>query len=144
MKNRILSIILAVTILVGVSVPVSAKQPETSYVYTCIEGQPTPRYTYTSMVIASISLDGQLATCSAGVEVYNDRNFSYVMSIQQSANGYSWKTLKSWSGTGTGIGAMGKQYYCTKGYHYRVVVTSTVNAEGNIENVTAESPSEYC
>lgn len=66
------------------------------------------------------------------------------MSIQQSTDGVSWKTLKTWNGTGTGNETMGKQYYVEKGYHYRTVVTSTVKADGITENVTSESPSEYC
>lgn len=140
MKKRIISILLAMAIMVGFSIPVSAA----SYTHISIMGQPTPRYTYTSMVIASIKMDGNFATCSAGVEVYDNRDFSYTMSIQQSANGYSWKALKSWNATGTGDAILGKQYYCTSGYYYRVVVTSTVKADGKTENVTAESPSEYC
>lgn len=93
----------------------------------------SPQYVEIVSVLASLSIDESgLATChctSSADPV--GRTITLKMELQQKQSS-TWKTIKTWSVTGTSPRSLTKTYAVKEGYDYRVSATVTVfDGNGN-------------
>ena len=94
-----------------------------------------------SATLESISLAGR-ATCSSLVSILDATcSVTITAELQQSGDGTSWDTIKTWSSSGNRTAETAGYWYVDKGYGYRVLATATVyNSSGNIvETASATS-----
>lgn len=81
------------------------------------------RYFYAELVIS----DSGYAKSSCGVRLRDPSGtVSLTMELQQSGNGTTWSTIKSWDASGVGSATLEKGWYVLSGYSYRVKATADV------------------
>lgn len=99
-----------------------------------------PYYVGTSGIGCSLSISSGKATCKGYVYLYSGYTSSLTLNLQKYSDG-SWKTLKTWTGSGNSIE---KPYYVSSGYQYRVTFTAKVyNSSGTlVDNITRTSPTK--
>ena len=95
-----------------------------------------PRYVKIQSLSAdlqSISLAGR-ATCNSSVIVPDAAcSVTIIAELQQSSDGNTWDTIKTWSDSGCYAAETDGYWYVDKGYEYRVLATATVyNSSGDI------------
>ena len=129
--HTVIALLLAVCFVGGVSAPSFAAMPEDT-VQPCIVGA--------SGVDAglSISSSGQ-ATCVGRVSLRSGYKASLTLYLQKSSDGKTWKTQKTWTGSGS---AISKTQYVSSGYKYRTRLTAKIyNSSGTlVDTATATSP----
>ena len=134
--KRIISILAVCTLVVALAVPVAAES------YSSIQ----PRYTYVSSVRATLSIDTSsgIATCTGGVVAKDVQPVEVVVSLQKDMGTY-WKTIKSWSGTGTMSTEITNRYAVASDNTYRVYVAGYVYDSDNnlLESATATHEVDY-
>lgn len=134
--KRITSILVICTLLIALAIPVSAES------YPSVQ----PRYTYVSSVRASLSINTTtgIATCTGGVVAKNLQPVEVVVSLQKDMGTY-WKTLTSWSGTGTMDIQITNNYAVASDNLYRVYVAGYVYDSNNnlLESATATHEVNY-
>ena len=115
--KRIITILVALTLLIALALPVSAQSNQ--YVQ--------PRYTYVSDVHASLSINTStgIATCTGGVSAKDFQPVEVVVYLQQDMGSY-WKTIASWTGTGTMDIEITNRYAVYSGETYRVFAAGYV------------------
>lgn len=115
--KRVISLIIAIVTLCVLLVPASAavRDPvELQYEHT--------RYVY---AVLSINNTTGLATCGGDVCAKDFNPVEVVVQLQQLKDGV-WRTLQTWTNTGTRYTEQTGIYYVMKGYVYRTKVTSFV------------------
>lgn len=132
--KKVISTILAVMTLCALAVPASAA------VVDPIE----PQYDHTSSLYAVISIDENgLATCGGDVTAKKWTPVKVVVQLQQLKDG-EWKTLESWSNTGTFCTEQTGYLYVWKGYYYRTKVTGFIYDEnGRIIESASGTDQQY-
>src|SRR5699024_809805 len=81
------------------------------------------RYFYAELIIS----DSGYAKSSCGVRLRDPSGtVSLTMELQQSGNGTTWSTIKSWDASGVGSATLEKGWYVLSGYSYRVKATADV------------------
>lgn len=85
-----------------------------------------------------LSISSGVATCKGTVNLKSNYSANLTMKLQRSANGTSWTTLQTWSGTGT---SLTKSRSISSGYKYRCTFNIKVyNSSGTlVDNITATS-----
>lgn len=99
---------------------------------------------YTGFTALSVSIDITSDGCSTPYGcVYLRSGYTADMTLvlQRSSNGYSWSSVKEWTGSGSGMFTLDKEYYVTSGYDYRTKCTVMVYDSSNnlVDNVTKYS-----
>lgn len=109
--KRIVPILIVLTLLIALALPVSAES------YPSVQ----PRYTYINSVYAELSINTTtgITTCTGGVTAKSVRPVEVVVYLQQDMGTY-WKTIESWSGTGTMDIEITNRYAVASGETYRV------------------------
>ena len=103
-----------------------------------------PRYVKISILsseLLGISLAGR-ATCCGSVSLWDSScKATLYVELQQSDDGDSWTTIKSWSDSGYGDVIIEEYWYVDSGYQYRVLTTAIVysGTGAYIETEMAES-----
>lgn len=109
-------------------------------VWAAEEGTISPRYNGIRHVTAQIGINEStgMATCEGEVSVYYAMPAELLIQLQVYKDG-RWKTLMSWSATGTGSVSMTKYYTVESGYEYRAYVTGYLNDDMDLplESATA-------
>lgn len=142
MKRRILSLLALILILSSVlAIPASADNTVGSETASV-----TPRYVNIHIFTASCGVNSSGKAASyAFVETANSSYTIYLnMGLQRYEDGY-WKTIKTWSTSGTGEAEMDKGWYVLSGYYYRTAATATVYTSGGtyVESTDIYSQSDY-
>ena len=123
--RRILSMILVILIAVFSVTPVYAVD-RTSSVNT--QEIITPMFTHIWILTPGLAINSSGKATSLGdVTIYND-SYSTVLTVQlQKSSGSYWSTIKTWTGSGTGITGVliEEDYYVVRGT-YRVCATAKV------------------
>ena len=136
MKKKALCILLTLIVLLSVTAPAVAATPETVQ----------PYYTYVKSLDADLTISSNgIATCSGGVASTSALSVKAVCELQVYKQG-EWKTLKSWSDTGTATAdILDKQYTVETGYMYRVLTTGYVysTSGSTLETATATDVCGY-
>lgn len=116
--KRITTVFLLAALVLSMGIPVSAQRPDTTV---------TPYYTHVNSVYACISINPTwgIATCSGRVSAQSVTPVKVNVYLQQDTGTY-WKTLKSWSATGTWQADLQRDYAVARGYKYRVLVVGYV------------------
>lgn len=95
----------------------------------------SPYYSDTSIIGASLSIDGGVASCDGLVSPNSSTKIATVsVRLQRLVDG-RWRQLASWSETASAgsTAAAGGRKSVSKGYSYRVMVYGTVkDADGNV------------
>lgn len=132
--QRALGLAIAFLVLVSSALAANAAQPR----YVKIQSL--------SADLQSISLAGR-ATCNSSVIVYDAAcSVTITAELQQSGDGASWDTIKTWSSSGNRTVEIDGYWYVDQGYEYRVLATATVyDSSGNIVETasTTSSVREY-
>lgn len=134
--KRITAFLLTVILLFSLALPASAAVKETVQ----------PRYTYINSVYASLSINEStgVTTCTGSVSAKNTYPVKVAVYLQQDMGTY-WKTVKSWSASGTWSVSLTENHAVYDGYTYRVTVTGYVyDSDGNImESATGTHTVDY-
>lgn len=128
MKKRI-SICLTILIVILLAVPAYAAETSS---YTT-ESVVSPQFTYIWQMSAGLGINSSgKAHCSGSVDVASIYTSHLTVSLQKNTDG-SWATIKSWTGTGAGLGLIVEgDYYVSQGT-YRVCTTAKVyNSSGTL------------
>lgn len=98
------------------------------------EGTIGARYTHTSSIVASLSINGGSAKASGKITPENSEATSILVRLQKETNPGEWTTIATWSGTkASGRSEAGGSKSVTSGYNYRVYVTGKVyDSSGNV------------
>ena len=143
MKRRTPLLILVITILSSLLlVPVHAADTVT----TESETTTTPRYVNISSFYATCSVNSNgKALCYALVDTANSTYTIYLNITLQRYEDGEWSSVKTWSGSGTGVAELNKSRYVTSGHYYRTAATATVYTSGGsyVESATIYSQSDY-
>lgn len=91
----------------------------------------TPFYTYISIIGAGLNIVGSTAYCSGDVATSSSYDVSISMTLSRKS-GSIWITIKSWSGSGSGLtgASLNKPYTLSVSGEYRVFVTGRVLDNG--------------
>ena len=94
-----------------------------------------PYYTGAINERRTLSISSGKATCKGYLTLRSGYTASLTLKLQQSNNGSSWTTLKTWTATGRIIS---KSYYVSSEYKYRATFNIKVyNSEGTlVDNFT--------
>lgn len=93
-------------------------------------------YSLTSSITASLSISGGVATCAGQVSAINyGSSCSVTARLQQKQANGTWKTIKTWSSSGTNHASAGGTYTVSHG-SYKVKATATTTYNGDSETVT--------
>lgn len=116
--KRITTVFLLIAMVLSIGISVSAQGQDTTV---------TPYYTHVNSVYACISINPTwgIATCSGRVSAQSVTPVKVNVYLQQDTGTY-WKTLKSWSATGTWQADLQRDYAVARGYKYRVLVVGYV------------------
>lgn len=123
--KRIIPLILVFTILLSLSIPVSA----------AVKDEVMPLYNEIDTVSAGLTINKTLGitTCTGRVTAKELVPVKVVVSLQVYKEG-RWQTLQSWSETGTLTASTTHKYAVYSGYQYRVYTIGYVyNSEGVIQ-----------
>lgn len=102
------------------------------------------RYSLTSSITASLSISGGKAHVAGNVSAkYTTANCSIKVKLQKKGYDGVWRTLKSWSSSGTWSASAGGDFAVTSG-SYRTCVTATVTYNGQSEHPYAYSGTKTC
>lgn len=128
--KRIISFLVVCTLLTALAIPVAAES------FSSVQ----PRYTYVSSVRATLSINTTtgITTCTGGIVAKNVQPVKVVVSLQKDMGTY-WKTITSWSGTGTMSTEITNRYAVASGNTYRVYTAGYVYDSNNnlLESATA-------
>lgn len=115
--KKIMSLLLAIVTMCVLLVPASA----------AVKDPVEPQYEHTRYLYAVISIDQNtgLATCGGDVCAKGWNPVKVVVQLQQLKDGV-WRTLQTWTNTGTMYTEQTGHYYVMHGYVYRTKVTSFV------------------
>lgn len=115
--KRITLFIVLIAVFIGMAVPVFAAQGDTLQ----------PLYHSISSLQVGIDIDESTGIAYAGgsVNAYYQVPVEICTQLQVYKNG-QWKTLMSWSNSGTGIAYAGGEWPVESGYNYRTRVTGSV------------------
>lgn len=121
--KKIISIILAVLTVCVLATPAlaAAKDPV------------DPQYQHITSLYATINIDSTgLATCSGAIRAREVTPVEIVVQLQQYKDGI-WRTLQTWTNSGSFYASEVGYYYVMKGYTYRTKVTGFIyDANGMI------------
>lgn len=93
-------------------------------------------YSLTSSITASLGISGGVASCSGEVSAINyGSSCSITARLQKKQTNGTWKTIKTWSSSGTNHAYAGGTYTVSSG-SYRVKATATITYNGESETVT--------
>ena len=86
-----------------------------------------PLYNNISSITVGLAIDEStdIASASGSVSAYYQVPVEVLVQLQVYKNG-QWKTLMSWSNSGTGAAYAGGQYVVEPGYNYRTRVTGSI------------------
>ena len=86
-----------------------------------------PLYNNIESIVVGLGIDEEngLAYCAGEVEAYYNVPVEVLVQLQVYKNG-TWKTLMSWSDTGTGYAQVDQIYSVDSGYNYKVKVTGYI------------------
>lgn len=140
MKKKLYQLIAAMLVIFCV---VSTEIPTAS----AAVAPPSAELQYTGFSTVAFALNINIvgkANCYSYVSVNPGYTAKLTMTLQQSTNGLSWKSLKSWSTSGTPDLELEKNWYILSGYVYREkVVVTAYNSSGKAVYTTTEySPTQ--
>ena len=93
-------------------------------------------YSLTSSITASLSINGGIATCLGDVSaIHAGSSCSVSARLQKQQTNGTWKTIKTWSSSGTNHASAGGTHTVSSG-SYRVKATATITYNGESETVT--------
>lgn len=93
-------------------------------------------YSLTSIIAASLNISSGVATCGGQVSAINyGSSCSVTARLQQKQANGTWKTIKTWSSSGTNHASTGGTYTVSHG-SYRVKATATTTYNGDSETVS--------
>lgn len=122
--KKIASVAVILIMLVSLTIPAYAVDLST----TSSSGIISPQFTSIGQMSAGLNIDSSgKAQCSGTVTPSNNTYKSYLtVSLQQSTSG-GWTTIKSWSGSGTGVAGVSlcNYWYVVNGT-YRVCSTASI------------------
>ena len=102
------------------------------------------RYSLTSSISAGLSISGSTAHATGNISAkYTTANCSIKVKLQKKGSDGVWRTLKSWSSSGTWSASAGGDYSVTPG-SYRTCVTATVTYNGQSEHPFKYSGTRTC
>lgn len=133
MKKHALTLFLCLLLLVSPLIPTAAATMQDEGIqlhYTRIWGID---------VGLNISLSGRADCYSQVVLDDTSDTAELTMELQRSNGGNSWRTIKTWSTSGSDTVTLDKDWYVTAGYTYRVYATVNVyTASGNLAETESE------
>lgn len=122
--KKIVNALVIVTLLFSLTIPVYAVNSEVS----SSSGIVSPQFIAIGQMSATLNINSSgKAQCGGTVNPSNNSYTSYLtVSLQQSTSG-GWTTIKSWSGSGTGVAGVNlcNYWYVINGT-YRVRTTASV------------------
>lgn len=132
MKKRIallITLLMVASVCIGVNIPTQAAN---------MMDQAEPYYVGIADVSCTLGITSGKATCSGNISLRSGYSASLTLKLQQSKDGSSWSTLKTWTATGSRIS---KSYYVSSGYKYRATFNVKVyNSSGTlVDNLTKTS-----
>lgn len=93
-------------------------------------------YTLTNIISASLGISGGIATCSGQTSaIYFGSSCSVSARLQKQQTNGTWKTIKTWSSSGTNHASAGGTHTVSSG-SYRVKATATITYNGESETAT--------
>lgn len=101
--RKLIALLVTFIVILGISATGFASQPQdTKPIYRFASSAPmiTPCYTYTSSIIANLTISGNTANCSGTVDPYSSYNATISVTLYKK-NGNRWIYLASWSGSST-------------------------------------------
>lgn len=109
-------------------------------------GEIVPMYDHTSLISASLSISGGVATCQGLVRPLSNQGKASIVVRLQRKNSTGWTTIDSWNGTASGFGrtalAEGTKAV-SSGYTYRVAAIGTIrDSAGAVLETTSDYSSE--
>ncbi len=138
MKTKIVSLVLALTLMFTFSVPAFAKTASsgTSDIHVM--------FTNTDDVSSIISFDGNCANCGAIVDAKTGTTKIVVTGVLKKVTASGTTTVKSWTSTVYGETLyLDKYWYVTSGYEYEFEVLAKVYRSGTVEAISVTN-SAYC
>ncbi len=142
MKNKLLVFIYSTSIVISsiLSVPVNASVISN---LSAVEGN--PRFNYIRQARAFLNInDNGIATVQGQLSASSCDSVDITIKLQQYVSG-SWKTISTWTETGSTRCSLEKKKAVSSGYSYRVEVVGNVyNANGKVlESHTMHSVTKY-
>lgn len=114
--KRLSALLLVVVSVLFMVIPANATEAEVIQ----------PRYENIARIGAGCSIDGNgIATCVGSVKTYKALNVKVVCSLQR-LEGSTWRTIKSWTETGTMAVLISQNWAVMSGYEYRSYVVAYV------------------
>ncbi len=102
------------------------------------------RYNLTSSITASLSISGGKAHVAGNISaMYTTANCSIKVKLQKKGSDGVWRSVKSWSSSGTWSASAGGNYSVSSG-SYRTCVTATVTYNGQSEHPFKYSGTRTC
>lgn len=97
-----------------------------------------PYYVGVTKTTCALDIVSGKAVCEAIVILRSNYSVSLTLKLQQSTNGTSWTTLKTWT---TNASQIQKSYYVSSGYYYRTTLNvKAYNSKGTlVDNFTVAS-----
>lgn len=106
--------------------------------------EPIDEYTLTTSIGASLSISGGTARVAGMVGAkYNGSNCSIKVSLQKKGSDGVWRSVKSWTSSGTSSASAGGNYSVSSG-SYRTCVTATITYNGESEHPYKYSATRTC
>lgn len=133
MLKRILSLVMCLVLMCGMSIAVSAENSQ---------NQVQPRYSYTNTIGATLSNSSGKALCVGDVNGYPGTTTKIVltMTLQKKTLLLFWSTEQEWTTTVSSYKAALSKTVSVDSGTYRVKVEAKVYAGSNYENVDCTSP----
>lgn len=133
MLKRILSIVMCLVLMCGMTIVVSAESSE---------NQVQPRYSYTNTISATLRDSNGKALCGGDVNGYRGTTTKIILTVtlQKRTLLLFWNTEKEWTTTVNDFMATISKTVAVDSGTYRVKVEAKVYSGSNYENVDCTSP----
>lgn len=133
--KKVLSVILAVTLIIILAVPCFAA--------TASENGMSPRYTYIKLLTANLTINESSGISTSKATCYSLSGYTVEIECKlQQQTGSGWTTLKTWTATGNGYANINKDWAVSSGHTYQVYITYRIrNTAGSLLESTSTTKS---